>query len=192
MEWIAVHAFVIAFWAGVFWGSIRIVDGANAKNSFGLAVVLAAIFDFTHLAGIPDLVYLLAWLLFLTRLVMWHYELGLGGGLVITGVTVLAPFFAMPVMLRLVGDSELRAYLLLYGLPIAVFGTWIVSIVRSRLPHEATPTSPLPQARVERGGRRAKRAAPTPVAPKPSVSVVASKPPAPRPDRAPGEPTLLG
>ena len=197
MEWLAVHGFVIALWSTVFWASIHLFDRGNAKNTFGLAVVLGVVCDLSHVFGIPDVFYLVAWLVFLLRLVMWHYGLGLLGAAVVTASTVLGPYFLLPEIAKFVGDSELRDDLVIYGFPLAVFGTWIATAVRKRM--QAGPPAPapgddstLPPARVARGGR--KRAAQPPIAVVPPVvaaPAVAAAAPEPVTPRSDGGPTFL-
>jgi hypothetical protein len=156
MEWLAIHAFAVAFWASVFWGSFELLDRGNAKNTFGLAVILGVICVLTHLAGVPDLFYLCAWLVFLFRLVTWHHGLSTLAAVIVTAATVFAPYLIVPLMVRFIGDSELRFDLVFYGFPIAVFGTWIVTAMRRRArSRDQAPGDVIPVARVERGGRRA-------------------------------------
>lgn len=194
MQWLAVHGFLIALWSTVFWGSVHLFDRGNVKNTFGLAVVLGAVFDLTHVFGIPDIFYLVAWLVFLLRLVMWHYGLGLLTAAVVTASTVLGPYFLLPQIAKFVGDSELRDDLVIYGFPLAVLGTWIATAMRKRM-RAGLPApgddSALPSARVARGGR--KRAAKLPEV---AVTVVAAPPvaaaaPAPVTPRSDGGPTFL-
>jgi hypothetical protein len=194
MEWLAAHGFLIAFWATVFWGSVKLLDRDNVKNTFGLAVALGALFDLTHIFGIPDIIYLVAWLVFLVRLVMWHHDLGLLKALAVTAATVFGPYFLLPPIVAFVGDSAVLDDVVVYGFTLAVFGTWAVTSARarrrSRLTVSAQDTA-LPAARVERGGR--KRAVTPPVVAVIPVVAAASvqAPPEPVAPRSDGGPTFL-
>ena len=123
--WLSVYAFIVAFWASIFWGSIKLVDRHNEKNSFGLALGLGVIFAFSRAFGIPDIFMLVAWLVFLLRLVTWHYNLTLLGAIIVTASTIFAPYLLLPPITRFVGGSPLRDDLVIYGFPIAVLGVWI-------------------------------------------------------------------
>lgn len=182
MLWLGIHAFVIALWSGVFWGTIWLVDRHNPKNSFGLAFGLGVIFDFTHAFGIPDLFYLIAWLVFLARLVSWHHNLGIVQTLIVTASTVFTPMYLAKGLVKWVGDSPLRDSLVLYGLPVVVFGAWGYAWFRARAGRPVpVEEGGLPQARVEKIASEKKPARAPAVAPAP--------PPPPRPD---GEPSILG
>lgn len=182
----------------MFWGSVQLVDRGNVKNTFGLAVGLAVVYDVAHLVAIPDVFYLGAWLVFLLRLVTWHYVVSLFGAVIVTAATILAPYFLVPLLVSFVGDSELRAYLVLYGLPIGVFGTWLVTAVRRRR-RASEPVqggdAAFPTARVQRGGR-ARVAKPPAVVAAPDAAPVAApiaapKAPEPVTPRSDGGPTFL-
>jgi hypothetical protein len=188
MEWLAIHAFAVAFWASVFWGSIELLDRGNAKNTFGLAVILGVICDLTHLAGVPDLFYLCAWLVFLFRLVTWHHGLGVLASAIVTAATVFAPYLVIPLLVRFIGDSELRLDLVFYGLPIAVFGAWIVTAMRRRArPRDQAPGDVIPMAQIERGGRKPAASVPVAVPVAPIAAPRTPDPVAPRGDK----PTFL-
>jgi hypothetical protein len=185
MEWLAAHGFVIAFWATIFWGSIQLLDRGNVKNAFWVAVVWGAVYDFSHWTMLPDMIYLAAWLVFLLRLVTWHYGLSLLGAVIVTAATVLAPYLIMPQIVKFVGDSALRDALVLYGFPIVVFGTWLVTSLRKRASASANAPAPgegdaVPLARVARWGRKraAKQAAEaaTPVVAAPAAPLLAPEP----------------
>jgi hypothetical protein len=181
MLWLVVHAFVVALWAVIFWGTIRLLDRHNAKNSFGIAVGLGALYAFAHMAMIPDILYLVAWLVLLLRIVTWHHNMNLLGAIVVTASTIFTPYFIMPPIVNWVGGSEVRALIVLYGVPIGVFGTWAVAWIRGRNPGPKRERA-LPKARVERGGRK------KPV--EPIVAVAPPKSPDPSTPRGDG-PTLL-
>jgi hypothetical protein len=199
MDLLAMHGFGIAFWALVFWGSLRIIDRGNVKNTFTLAVCLGLLDDFTNFFGIPDVLYVGAWLVFLVRLVTWHYDVGLLRAILVTATTVLAPYFLMPQLVKFVGDSEARAYVVLYGLPIGVFGTWIVTALRKRGRTDEPvhgDDSAVPPARIARWSRKSSAkppvvAAPRVVAPPIAAPVVASKLVEPITPPSDGGPTFL-
>ena len=192
MDWVVIHAFVISFWACIFWGTIRIADKHNATNTFGKAVGLAMLADFAHFGGIPSMVYLGAWLLLLMRLTMHYYNLNLLGAIVVTASTVLSPYFIGPELVKFVGDSELRAYLVLYGLPLVAFGIWIGLWIRGmgRSPAGDVGDGVLPRARLQRWIRRKRVAKPVEVAPIVAPSPIVA-PKLADPPRADGQPTFL-
>ncbi|MGE5187020.1 MAG: hypothetical protein ACM31C_33445 [Acidobacteriota bacterium] len=189
MLWLGTHLFVIALWAAVFWGAIWLVDRHNPKNSFALAVGLAAIFDFTHAFGVPDLYLQIMWVLFLARLVSWHHNLSIVQTLLVIVLAVFGPMFVARQLVAWIGDSELRDSLVFYGLPVVVFGTRLAFWLRARLrAPEVTDDTGLPQARVERMRRADTQ--PTP-APEPARAVVAAAPPPPPPRNDDGSPSIL-
>jgi hypothetical protein len=74
-------AFAWTLWATLFWGSIAAIERHNPHNTFGWALVWSAVevmasvaITVMSYAGIGMLV---AWLIFLFRLLRQHYELGL-------------------------------------------------------------------------------------------------------------------
>ncbi len=139
------------------------------------------IFDFTHAFGVPDIFLLIAWLLFLARLVSWHHNLAIVQTLVVTASSYFVPKYTVRMLADWVGDSPLRDSLVLYGLPVAVFGTWGYSWFRARADRpEPVEEGGLPQARVEKIAAEKKPVHVPTVAPAP-----------PPPPRADGEPTML-
>jgi hypothetical protein len=132
MLWIAGQAFVVSVWALIYWGTIKIIDRYNVKNTFGVALCIGALYSFSFQFPLPGLVMVAAWLLLLMRVTMWHYELNLGGAAIATAATVLAPYFLMPYLMKFIGDSEARAYGMLYGVPAITLGTYVVSRLRNR------------------------------------------------------------
>lgn len=152
MMWIAVQAFIVSVWALIYWGTIKILDRYNVKNTFGVALCIGAVYAFSFQFPLPGFVMLVAWLVLLMRVTMWHYGINLGGAAIATVSTVLAPYFVMPYLLKFIGDSELRAGAVLYGLPAITLGVYVVSRVRN---HHATDKPKwgkrepeLPEARV--------------------------------------------
>ncbi len=191
MLWLGLHLFVIALWAGVFWGAIWLVDRRNPKNSFGLAVGLAAIFDFTHAFGVPDLYMQIMWILFLARLVSWHHNLSIVQTVLVIVAVVFGPSFVAKQLVTWVGDSPLRDSLAFYGLPVVVFGAWGYSWVRRRSGAGApTDEQGLPHARVEKLDRKRAETQPTP-APVAVAAPVAIAPPPPPPRNDDGSPSML-
>ena len=162
-----------------------VVDRHNDKNSFGLALGLGVLFAFSRAVGIPDLFYVAAWLVLLLRLLTWHYNLTLLGAVLVTASTIFSPYLLVPLIMKFVGTSPLRDYLVLYGFPGVVLGVWVSMKVRGfRAKADADGT--IPAARIARGGRERAAtndpiAAPTPIAaPKPAD-----------PPRTDGQPTFL-
>ena len=182
MLWISAHAFVVSVWALIYWGTIKILDRYNVKNTFGVALWIGALYTFSFSFPLPGFVMIAAWLLLLMRVTMWHFELNLGGAAIATASTVLAPYFLMPYLLQFIGDSEARAYGVLYGVPAIVLGTYVVSRIRNRdatdKPTWRTGKEPaLPEARVVEIAKPVAappavappKYAPTPVGDKPSL-----------------------
>ena len=118
MDWIAGHAFAVCFWALTFWGSIKVLDRYNSKNTLGVALGIGVLYTFSFMFPLPGFVMISAWLLLLIRLTMWHYELGLLPAIIAAAATVFVPYFVQPYMLAFVGNSVVRGYGLIYGLPI--------------------------------------------------------------------------
>ncbi|HEX4423712.1 MAG TPA: hypothetical protein VH165_37635 [Kofleriaceae bacterium] len=167
LAWLLTLLFAMSFWALVFWGSLQILDRGNYKNTLGGALLLALIACSTRMIGIPDLFYTGGWLVIVLRVLVSYYHVNLLRSLVVTAATVLAPYVVGPLLLRLAVESELAGTALVYGLPIAVFGAWIIGAVRKRRARIAAREvgmvdHTLPVARVERGGRT-RAATPAPV-----------------------------
>ena len=79
MLWLAAHAFVVSVWALIYWGTIKILDRYNVKNTFGVALCIGALYAFSFSFPLPGFVMIAAWLVLLMRVTMWHFELNLGG-----------------------------------------------------------------------------------------------------------------
>jgi hypothetical protein len=168
--------FVWTVWAVLFWGSIAIVERYNPYNRFGWALIWSTaelIVSFAMgTAGFAGLGILLVWLVFLMRLLLGRYELGMLHALGVVIVTVVGPYFVADAFVKFVGSSETMFMLVLYGVPLAVGLVWLWP-----RPAPAPPTN-LPAARVERFRR--KRGA---------ADIVAASPDAPAPAAAsPGVP----
>jgi hypothetical protein len=205
-------AFAWTMWAVLFWGSIAVIERHNPFNTFGWALVWSAVeimasvaIAFLSIAGIGMLV---AWLIFLFRLLLQRYELGLLHTIGVVIVTIVGPYFAADAFLSFVGSSQTLLLLALYGFPLAVLVVW-----RWPRPTPQPPTN-LPPARVQKLWRAPPApvavappapvavappapvaiAPPPPVAAAPPAPVVVA-PPAPRSDapapRADGEPSFL-
>jgi len=151
----AASALAVSIWSLIYWGSMKLLDRYNPKNTFGKAILVGAVYTVTFMFPISGLMMVAAWLLLLTRITMWQYDFDLVPALVATAATVLVPYFGAPYLLTFVGDSELRAYLLIYGLPGVTFGVYIASRIKNRKAepkvHWADKEKPadLPIARVE-------------------------------------------
>lgn len=183
---VGTHLFIISLWAGVFWTAIWLVDRRNPKNTFALALGLALVFDFTHAFGVPDLYMGIAWIVFLARLVTWHYNLMLLQTLLVCVAAVFGPMFVLTQLIKWVGDSPFRDALAFYGLPVVVFGAWGFGYVRDRLSRPAmVDEMGVPAARVEKLKRADTQPTPAASSPEPvPVPVrVAVAPPAPAPAR---------
>jgi hypothetical protein len=182
MLWLGIRIFLVALWAAVFWAAIKLVDRHNPKNSFGLAVGIATVFTFSFSFGVPWIYMSIAWLLFLARLVAWHYNLSLAQTAIVTAATVFGPRFIAEQLAQWVGDSAFRDSLVFYGLPVVVFGAWGFSWVRARAGRpEPVEEGGLPRARVEKIATEKK-----------PVHAPTVAPPAAPPPRPDGEPSILG
>lgn len=186
--------FALVFWALVLWGSIYIVERANPYNRFGMAFVMSAgniaLSFMLSMLPMGDVIYLVAALSLLLRMLMLFYQLGILRALAAAAITVGAPFVILPKFGEWVGFDLMRLYALCFGFPTAVIVAWVALRMRKPRYAEAGADEPIPQARVEKLQRQPKRAdtAPAPVV-RPSRPVVAPAPAAPR---EPGsEPTLL-
>ncbi len=132
MLWFVMLAFVASVWAAIYWATIKILDRYNAKNTLGTALLIGAAYALSFLFPLPGYLMVVAWLLLLVRLSIWHYELNLGGAAIATASTVLVPYLLMPYVVKFVGDSDLRAGLLLFGVPAVTVGTAVVMRLRKR------------------------------------------------------------
>jgi hypothetical protein len=131
MLWLAAHAFIASMWALIYWGTIKVLDRYNVKNTFGVALCMGALYAFSFSFPLPGLVMVAAWLLLLMRITMWHYDISLFGAAIATASTVLVPYFVVPYLLRFIGDSEVRGYGMLYGVPAVTLGVYVASRLRA-------------------------------------------------------------
>ena len=132
MLWLAAHAFAVSVWALIYWGTIKILDRYNVKNTFGVALWIGALYTFSFSFPLPGIALVVAWLLLLMRLTMWRYDIGLLGAAITTAATILAPYFGIPYLLMFVGDSEVRAYGVLYGVPAVTLGVYVAARLRAK------------------------------------------------------------
>src|SRR3954471_11899545 len=124
MLWLGGVLFVTSMWALVLWGSIKLLQRDNPKNTLGTALAMGLLFTLTHQFPLPGYLYLIAWLLLMARFVMWHYHLNILGTLLVTAATVFGPSFIVDQLINVIGDSETLAAVIFFGLPIATIGTW--------------------------------------------------------------------
>jgi hypothetical protein len=181
-------AFALAFWAVVLWGSIRVIDRSNTQNSFGAAMawsVLQVIAGYAMQHSALGIFFLAAWLVFMLRLLTQHYHLNLLGAIIVTISTAAVPYYAIPVLVRIIGDNDVLGLAVLFGFPVVVFGVWLVPGYRARR-SERDNAPEFPTARVE----QRKRATTAPTAPT-AVAAVAPAPQKPVDDSPNREPTLL-
>jgi hypothetical protein len=177
MEDVPAHVFIAALtfawtmWAVLFWGSIAVVERHNPFNTFRMALALSGInlAISATMGGIAGLSVLIIWLVFLVRLLLGRYELGLLHAIGVALATVVGPYFVTDAFISFADTSETMLLVVLYGFPIAVFTVWIWP-----RPAPAPPTN-LPAARVARFWRRRGRTAAVEAAP------VAAAAPAPTP-----------
>ncbi len=132
MTWFAAFALAVSIWSLIYWGSMKLLDRHNPKNTFGKALLVAGLYTLTFMFPLPGMMMVAAWLLLLTRITMWQYDFDLLPSLVTTAATVLVPYVGSPYLLRFAGDSELRAYLLLYGVPLVTLGVYVGSRIKNR------------------------------------------------------------
>jgi hypothetical protein len=132
MLWFAAHAMAVSIWALIYWGSMKLLDRYNPRNTFGKALLVATVYTLTFMFPLPGMMMAVAWLLLLTRITMWQYDFDLVPSLIATAATVLVPYFGAPYLVTFIGDSELRAYLLLYALPGVTFGVYLASRIKHR------------------------------------------------------------
>jgi hypothetical protein len=185
-------AFAWTTWAALLWGSIKLVQRDNPSNRFGMALVLSAVevcvavvMGYVQIFG---LILLVLWLVVLLRLLLAHYELGLLPALGVVIVTVVGPYFVAGALVTFLGKSPALILIALYAVPIGVLAVWL----RSR--GRRAPVAGLPEARVEKRGRRgrapAREAAPPAAAP-PVIAPPIAAPAAPAAPRADGDPAFL-
>lgn len=171
MVWFGGVLFVTSLWALVLWGSIKLLQRDNPKNTLGTALGMGLLFTLTHQFPLPGYLYLIAWLLLMGRFVMWHYEMNILGALLVTAATVFGPWFIAEQLVKVIGDREWLDALIFYGLPIATIGGWFYASRKTkRLAREGEP---------ERGIPKAIARVATPAEPMPVVAAAPVKPIAP-------------
>jgi hypothetical protein len=159
MDWLAAHAFAICVWALIYWGSIKALDRDNPKNTFGLALWLGGLFTLSFMFPLPGIVMVVAWLVLLIRVSMWQYDLGLVPAAIASAATVFVPYFGARYLFKFVGDSDVRAYVLVYGVPAVTLAVYLASRIKGRnaepkMRWAGPPTTPeLPEARVAAIGK---------------------------------------
>jgi hypothetical protein len=192
-------------WAVLFWGGVAIIERHNPFNSFRVALGLSGVQLALSMAtsGLAGIGLLVVWMVFLFRLLLGRYELGVLHAIGVVLTTVAGPYFVTNAFVSFVGASDTLFMLVLYGVPVAVIAVWMWP-----RPEQAPPTN-LPPARVARLWRKrsatatvaaaapataaapaAKPAAAAPPAP-PATAVAPPTPPAAPAPRADGEPALL-
>src|SRR5438445_180117 len=128
MQFLGGLAFGLVVWAGLLWGSIAIVDRGNAHNKFALALLWSGINLVATLSmqvmGFFGLFMLVAYGVLMLRVLTSQYELGIVRALAVIALMIAVPYFATPPLLRFVVVSELRAAIVLYGLPGGILATW--------------------------------------------------------------------
>jgi hypothetical protein len=167
--------FAWTMWAVLFWGSIAILERHNPFNTFGWALTWSAVEIVASVgmsaAGFAGYGILIAWLVFLFRLLLGRYELGVLHAIGVVIVTVVGPYFVSGAFFSWVGSSETLLLVALYGLPIGVLVVW-----RWPRPAPEQPTN-LPRARLARLWRKEARPAPAPAPTKtPGSAVPAAAP----------------
>ena len=185
--------FAWMLWAVLLWGSIAILDRENAVNTFksalGWSLVHVGLALAMSLTWFVSLLILAAWVTFLVRLLVHHYELGPVRAIGVIIVTEAVPYLVEHVFAAVAGDSDARALAIVWGFPAAVVACWWWARRRARHGDSAAEPARLPRARIARTTRRDRRAA-TP-APPPTPQAV---PPAPSPaadSPVPREPSML-
>ncbi|MEO8549366.1 MAG: hypothetical protein ABI678_05320 [Kofleriaceae bacterium] len=173
-----------SLWALVLWGSIRLLQHDNPKNTFGTALAMGLLFTLTHQFPLPGYLYLIAWLLLMARFVMWHYHLNILGTLLVTAATVFGPWFIGEQLVKLAGENETLDAVIFYGLPIVTIGGWFyfrqkekraaaagepVRGIPKAIARVATPAEPLPVVAAPEKPIAPPRFEPTPMGDKPSL-----------------------
>ncbi|HWO17586.1 MAG TPA: hypothetical protein VNO30_02380 [Kofleriaceae bacterium] len=193
--------FAWTMWAVLFWGSIAALERHNPFNTFGWALVWSAV-EIAASAGMAGAGFagygiLIAWLVFLFRLLLGRYELGVLHAIGVVIVTVVGPYFVADAFFSFVGSSETLLIVALYAVPLGVLVAW-----RWPRPAPAQPTN-LPPARLARLWRKEAKPAPAPAptsapapakisaAPAPAPAPAPIAPPPAPPPRADGEPSFL-
>jgi hypothetical protein len=181
MEWIAIIGFSLVVWAGMLWGSIKVIDRNNPHNTFVMALVWSAVNLAINLvmmkAGLLGLVIAVAYLIGMVRVLMRHYELGVLQTIGVIGLMIAVPYVATPILFEFAGGSGVRGLLILIGLPAGILITWYFG--RRHALHRAEREG-LPEARVVRREPPAPVAAPqrvsAPKLPTPAAPAVAAVP----------------
>jgi hypothetical protein len=144
--------FGVVIWAGMLWLSIHLLERDNPYNKFLHALVYSAIRIGIDIAvGIlamgffPALGLLVAYLIVGVRLLVYHYELSIWKALAVIGLMVAMPFLLGEQIQQFVGNSLVRAIIVIYGLPTAILATWVIGMYRNRY---AKRPSNLPEARI--------------------------------------------
>lgn len=155
-------AFGLTFWAVLFWGSVRIVDPGNAHNRFGSALAwsVAHLLLMFALAWSQMFGYIVfaAWLVFLLRLLVDFYGVGLLRAILAIIIANGTPYAIAPLFARIVMTSgEAGVLLILFGFPIVTFVVWLAP--NAGKGRTAAERPGMPVARLFR--RRAKEAPPT-------------------------------
>jgi hypothetical protein len=174
MLFIGAIGFGLVVWAGMLWGAIALIDRHNAYNRFPTALIwsalnVAAAFVLREIA-LLGLFVGIAYLVLMIKVLMRHYELGILQTLGVLGLLIAAPHVLMPPLLGFVETSELRAILVLFGLPLGIIAIWLVGRYKARRRVEDVTADGLPQARVvKRAPTSDVRPAELPAAPVPEV-----------------------
>lgn len=184
MLWLGGVLFVTSLWALVLWGSIKLLQRDNPKNTLGTALAMGLLFTLTHQFPLPGFLYLAAWLLLMGRFVMWHYHMNLLGALVVTAATVFGPWFIAEQLIKIIGDRLWLDSLIFYGLPLVTIGGWFYARKRAKrdaralepergipkaIARVATPAEPVPAVAAPAKPIAPPRYEPTPIGDKPSL-----------------------
>jgi len=184
MLWFGGVLFVTSLWGLVLWGSIKLLQRDNPKNTLGTALGMGLLFTLTHQFPLPGFLYLIAWVLLMARFVMWHYQLNIVGTLLVTAATVFGPWFISEQLIKLIGNSEMLDALIFYGLPVATIGGWFyfrqkekraaaadapVHGIPKAIARVATPAEPAPVVAAPVKPIAPPKYEPTPMSDKPSL-----------------------
>ncbi|HEU0034848.1 MAG TPA: hypothetical protein VFQ53_29690 [Kofleriaceae bacterium] len=174
MIFVGALLFAWIVWAGLLWLSIRLIDRTNPYNRFAIALVwgafnVAAALVLQHVMWF-GLFLAVAYLVLFVRVLTRHYELGILATIGVIALMQAIPYVVMPKLLDWVDDSELRAYVVLLGLPGGILATWLVG---RRHAIAADEDRRVPRAKVVR--RRETEPAPViaPELPAPQIASVA-------------------
>ncbi|MEO8705551.1 MAG: hypothetical protein ABI867_36310 [Kofleriaceae bacterium] len=149
MEWFAIILFTLVCWAGLLWGSIKIIDRHNPHNRFVMALVWSALNLAASVAmmqvALLGLVLAVAYLVMMVRVLMRHYDLGILQTLGVLGLMIATPYVVNPILVDFAGRSGVRGMLVVLGLPIAILVVWFFGRRAAQLRAEKEG---LPEARV--------------------------------------------